>query len=388
MWDKSNKSKPSPASVPSKRRDVITRTLYILLLVAVSSASIMIGAGLAYKDYLLRLPTYIKKNVHATMVDEDGSVVKISDVVAAETTVIAIPFFEHVHNILLIGVDSRSKSYSSSGSGSRADVIMIMSVNDEDNTIKLMSVARDMYAYIPGYEDPQKINGAMTYGGPELLIATLESSLRIDLEEYAFVNFYHMEKIINTVGGVWVHVSEAERTEPGGLNSILSAENIERGLDVSTDLVESEGSQRLSGRQAVAYSRIRYVGNGDYERSRRQVEVLQSLLTQFTKLSLKGQASTVEHILPHVATNIPSDKIEWYAFNFLSQLESPKFIYEKLPIEGFYNQGTYSDFMNKQWSIRPDWNSMIPVVQEFLFGETYPFDPVRTIPKAPDAAND
>jgi anionic cell wall polymer biosynthesis LytR-Cps2A-Psr (LCP) family protein len=168
----------------------------------------------------------------------------------------------------------------------------------------------------------------------------------------------------------------------------LSAENIERGLDVSTDLVESEGSQRLSGRQAVAYSRIRYVGNGDYERSRRQVEVLQSLLTQFTKLSLKGQASTVEHILPHVATNIPSDKIEWYAFNFLSQLESPKFIYEKLPIEGFYNQGTYSDFMNKQWSIRPDWNSMIPVVQEFLFGETYPFDPVRTIPKAPDAAND
>jgi hypothetical protein len=44
----------------------------------------------------------------------------------------------------------------------------------------------------------------------------------------------------------------------------------------------------------------------------------------------------------------------------------------------------YSDFMKGQWSIRPDWNSMIPLVQEFIFGETYPFDPVRTIPKAPD----
>ncbi len=377
---RNDKGSPKSSSVAGKVR----LTLYIALLVAVSVASFLLGAVFAYKDHLLSLPVYVPTDVEATMINEEGSIVKISEVIAAETTTIVIPEYEHIHNILLIGVDSRSKSYSTSGAGSRADVIMILTINEKDSSIKLMSVARDSYAYIPGYSDPQKINGAMTYGGPDLLMATLENSLRIHLDEYAFINFYHMEKVIDTVGGVYVHVSEAERTEPGGLNSIIEGDNIERQLDPGTGLVEQAGSQRLSGRQAVAYSRIRYVGNGDFDRSKRQVEVLQSLLSQFSKLSVKGQASTVEKVLPHVMTNISDEKIEFYAFSFLAQLESPKFIYQKLPIEGCYNSGMYSDFMKGQWSIRPDWNSMIPLVQEFIFGETYPYDPVRTIPKAPD----
>lgn len=371
----------------SKRVRILYRVLYILLLVVIAVSSFSIGAVFAYKDYLFSLPAYIPDDVEATMVNEEGSFVNISEVIAAETTVIPIPSFDHIHNILLIGIDSRSQTYSKSGAGSRADVIMVMSLNEKDNSIKLMSVARDSYAFIPGYDDPQKINGAMTYGGPELLMATIENSLRIELDEYAFVNFYHMEKVIDTVGGVYVHVSESERTGEGGLNDILTSSNIERGLEEETGLVAQSGTQRLYGRQAVAYSRIRYVGNGDYERSNRQVEVLQSLLKQFTAISVTDQASTIEHILPHIATNIPQDQIEWYAFSFLSKLESPEFIYKQLPIEGYFNQGMYSDITPGQWSIRPDWNGMIPIVQEFIFSETFPVDPVRTIPKAPETKN-
>ncbi|MBN1891725.1 MAG: LCP family protein [Clostridiales bacterium] len=358
--------------------------LYIFLLVVIALVSFSIGGVFAYKDYLLNLPSYISDDSNATMVNEEGSVVNISQVIASETTVIDIPEYEHIHNILLIGVDSRSRSYSTSGAGSRADVIMIMSVNEEESTIKLLSIARDSYAYIPGYSDPQKINGAMTYGGADLLMATVERSLRIELDEYAFVNFYHMEKVINAIGGVYVHVSEAERTEPGGLNSIISSSNREREIDENTDIVQQAGTQRLNGRQAVAYSRIRYVGNGDYGRSLRQVEVMQSLLTQFTKRSVKQQVSAIENILPHVATNIEQEQIEWYAFGFLSKMESPELEYMKLPINEHCNQGYYSDFYKGQWSIRPDWNAMIPYVQEYIFGETFPVDPVRTIPGAPD----
>lgn len=363
---------------------VAFRLLYIFLLVVIALVSFSIGGVFAYKDYLLNLPSYISDDSNATMVNEEGSVVNISQVIASETTVIDIPEYEHIHNILLIGVDSRSRSYSTSGAGSRADVIMIMSVNEEESTIKLLSIARDSYAYIPGYSDPQKINGAMTYGGADLLMATVERSLRIELDEYAFVNFYHMEKVINAIGGVYVHVSEAERTEPGGLNSIISSSNREREIDENTDIVQQAGTQRLNGRQAVAYSRIRYVGNGDYGRSLRQVEVMQSLLTQFTKRSVKQQVSAIENILPHVATNIEQEQIEWYAFGFLSKMESPELEYMKLPINEHCNQGYYSDFYKGQWSIRPDWNAMIPYVQEYIFGETFPVDPVRTIPGAPD----
>ncbi|MDD4094641.1 MAG: LCP family protein [Oscillospiraceae bacterium] len=372
----------------SKRARIIFRVLYISLLVVVSITSFSIGAVFAYKDYLFSLPAYIPDNVEATMVNEEGSFVNISEVIAAETTVIPIPQYDHIHNILLIGIDSRSQTYSQSGSGSRADIIMVMSVDEKESSIKLLSIARDSYAFIPGFDDPEKINAAMAYGGPELLMATIEGALRIELDEYAFVNFYHMEKVIDTVGGVYVHVSEAERTADGGLNSLLSFDNLERNLDINTGLVAQSGTQRLYGRQAVMYSRIRYVGNGDYDRSNRQVEVLQSLLKQFTSISLKDQASTMEHILPHVATNISQDQIEWYAFSFLSKLESPEFVYKQLPIEGYFNQGMYSDVTPGQWSIRPDWNGMIPIVQEFIYGETFPVDPVPLIPKAPEMTVD
>lgn len=359
--------------------------LYIGMLVVICVISFTFGASFAYKDYLLGLPSYVPQGTDATMVNEDGSFVNISEIIASETTQIAIPEFEHIHNILLIGIDSRSKSYSKDGSGSRADIIMILTVNEKDGTIKLLSIARDSYAYIPGFSDPQKINGAMTYGGPELLMATIENSLRIELNDYAFVNFYHMEKVIDSVGGVYAYVSEAERINEGGLNSLLAGDNIEKGLEPETNLLQTSGTQLLNGRQAVMYSRIRKVGGGDYERSKRQVEVLESLLKRFMNRSLSGQASALEKMLPHVSTNIPRDRIEWYATTFLSQLKSPEFVYEKLPLNGYSNQGIYSDFYARQWSIRPDWNGMIPFVQEYIFGETFPVDPVRTIPNAPNS---
>ena len=87
---------------------------------------------------------------------------------------------EHVHNFLLIGIDSRSTEYATnSGAGDRSDIIMIMSVDDENNTIKLMSVARDSYAIIPGKGNNKgtKINAAMSSGSSKRSATQLNGSL-------------------------------------------------------------------------------------------------------------------------------------------------------------------------------------------------------------------
>jgi len=55
----------------------------------------------------------------------------------------------------------------------------------------------------------------------------------------------------------------------------------------------------------------------------------------------------------------------------------------QVPAAGYSNEGTYSDFRSGEWSIRPNWNGMVPLVQQFIFGSTFPFDPVPIIPKAP-----
>lgn len=355
------------------------------MVVLVMIAAALIGMNI-YKDHLLGKIHYVPVIQNPTMINEEGSVVSLSEVVATETTVIPIPEFPEVHNILLVGIDSRAKSYSEDGSGSRADVILIMTVNEDEKSIKFTSVARDILAYIPGYTEPQKINSAMTYGGPELLMIVLENSLRIELDEYVYVNFYHMEKIINAVGGAYVYVSETERTyEPGGLNQLIKEQNVRFGADPETYLVEFSGTQRLNGRQAVAYSRIRKVGNGDYGRSKRQIEVLSSMMNQFLNLSITGKANAADTIACQLYTNISQEKIEWYVFTFLSDYYFDEFEYLRLPIEGYSNEGLYSDLRVGEWSIRPDWNGMIPLVQDFIFGERFHVDEAKTIPGAPNS---
>lgn len=332
------------------------------------------GFLLWYKSYLLGKINYV--DTRSSIVDEDGNVVNIADL-ADDADLIDD---EAVSNFLLIGIDSRQKSYTDDGTGALADVIMIMSVNNEEGTIKLVSIARDSYVYVPGYSSPCKINAAMNYGGPELLMVTIQNNFRISLEGYAYVNFYNMANVVDAVGGVYVDATSSEVYGEGGLNTNLAEINMIEGYFPDYQQVSNSGTIWLNGRQAVAYARIRHIGNGDYERSTRQVEVLRSIMSQFMNMSLSSKASTIDDILSMVATNVSSNDITSYALNFLPSISNLEIQYLQLPFEGFYNSGIYG----QEWSIRGNWNMMIPYVQEFLYGHTEDFEEVVLPPNAPD----
>lgn len=381
-----NMTMRNPNSRNRKRKKKLTgKQITMRVLLAVLFILILTGVGAyLFKNHLENQMTYIPTNMNPTMIDEDGSIVSLSNV-ATETTTMAMPVVSGVKNILLIGIDSRSNadSYSKDGSGNLADIIMILTLNESDNTIKLTSVQRDSYVYIPGYTDPQKINAAMTYGGPPLLMLVLESHLRIDLEQYAFVDMNHMEKVIDAVGGVTVNVSEAERSSTLGLNDLIEEQNKVFGSPEGSHMLTETGDVTLDGRQAVAYARIRHVGNGDYDRSKRQIEVLQSLMSQFMNLGVLDKANAMADILSLISTNMEKGDIDGYALNLLPNIKSAEFEYLQVPMAGYSNEGTYSDFRSQEWSIRPNWNGIIPVVQEYMYGTTFPFDAAPIIPQAP-----
>jgi LCP family protein required for cell wall assembly len=358
------------------------RSALVILVVIIVSALFVEAA----KSYYMRKIDYVPPPANPTIIDENGSTVTLSDV-ATETTVIPLPQVDGVHNILLIGTDSRYKKDKADGSGHLADIIMILTVNENDNSLKLTSIQRDNLVYIPGYTDPQKINSAMTYGGPELLMLVIENSLRIDLSEYAFVNMSKMERVVDAVGGVTVNVSEEERTNVlGGLNELVAEQNEVFGSPLDSNLLLETGNVKLNGRQAVAYSRIRKVGNGDYDRSKRQVEVLRSLMTRFMNMSFTSKVNVLDDILSLITTNIDQKSIEWYALTFLPEMENAEFEYKQIPFAGYSNSGMYYDLRtNGEWSIRTNWNGMIPLFYQYIYGETFAFDPVEPIPEAPVA---
>lgn len=373
-----NKPSEPDDNLNSKKKSKVKKILIRVGICLLGLILGIVGFGIWYYNYLFSKIDFIQpEDVNQTIVNEVGETIQIRDL--TEPTVNEYIEEETIHNYLLIGIDSRSRNYSEDGTGGLSDVNMILSVDTAKGTIKLVSIARDSYANIPGYKNPAKINSAMSKGGPELLKATVEQNLRITIDGYAYVNFYNMAAVIDAVGGVYINVTNKEIYSPNGLNDCLREVNKLYGYAGDYQQVNQSGTIWVNGRQAVAYSRIRYVGNGDYDRSRRQVEVLRSLLDQFMSLSVAGKASAMDDILSCISTNITKEEITKYALDFLPSLSNVQLQYIQLPIEGCFNSGMYGD----EWSIRPNWNAMIPVVHEFFYDEKVEFDPVPEIKNSP-----
>lgn len=202
-----------------------------------------------------------------------------------------------VTNIALYGLDRREKN-----EASRSDSIIIASIDNKNKKVKLSSIMRDAYVNVPGYGQT-KITHAYAYGGPQLSIKTLNSNFNLNIKDYATVDFFGLEKIIDKLGGVTIDVQSDE------IQYINSYMRETAGLEKeSIPTVTHAGSQTLNGIQAVAYSRIRYVGN-DFERTDRQRRVLSQLFDKVQAGGLSSYSSTVNELLPYTETSLSSTQI-------------------------------------------------------------------------------
>ena len=196
---------------------------------------------------------------------------------------------DEIVNIALFGIDTRDMK---SNKNSRSDSIIIASIDKKHNKIKLSSIMRDTYVKIDGH-GYDKLNHAYAFGGPELAIKTLNQNFGLGITDYATVNFFGLEEIIDMIDGVKVDVKDYEVNE---INKyIKESANIQK---VKPDLLTEPGVQTLSGMQAVSYGRIRKVGNGDYERTQRQRTIIIAMINSLKEnglmnvIKLTGKASS------------------------------------------------------------------------------------------------
>ena len=374
QYDYTKEAAKSQKKAKSSKKRFNHKKYRVIFGVIAALVGVLVGVvcfGVWYKNYLLSKITYQTTEPDAviTIVNERGETVPLHAV--TQTTRFEYIQAEPVKNYLLIGIDSRSRYYNDTGTGERSDVICVLSVDKTNGTMKLVSIPRDAYALFPGYEHFYKINASMSWNGPDLLVETVESILRIEIEGYAYVNFARMADIVDAVGGVYCDVTYAEA---GDAN--ISIEEVG-----SSDYIYDYGEHIwLNGTQAVAYARVRHVGNGVYERQERQTEVLRSILDQFMNLSASGKLQAIEVVLESIVTDIDQEEIEKMALEFLPSLTDPEIQYLQLPIDGCYNEGMYGD----EWSMRINWNAIVPYVQEFFYGTTTDFDEVPVPRYAPD----
>lgn len=249
-------------------------------------------------------------------VDAEDSVSEIEQVKQefAEAQKIEIAQTADVKNVLLIGADRRSMS-----ENGRSDSMILMSVNRKTGKIHITSLMRAMYVCIPRSDGNVwgMLNAAYSWGGPNLLIDTIEMNFRIKVDHYMIVDFTAFKTAIDLVDGVEIELSDKEAMV----------------INNQSDKKVSSGLQRLDGHQALVYAQTRYIDN-DFKRTGRQRTVIYALLDKVPGQDISTLISLANEILPYVNTNLTNTEIMGYIVDCLPIVMNPSNISDRmLPVE-------------------------------------------------------
>ncbi len=190
-------------------------------------------------------------------------------------------------NILLLGSDQRPYD-----GGFRTDTIQLVTINQDDYSVKLTAFPRDLYVYIPG-DTMQRINTAMAWGGFDALALTMEYNFGVHPDYYVLINFWSFKDVIDSIGGISVDVGRdfCDQRDAYGWYCL------------------SQSTVWMDGETALWYVRSRH-STDDLDRGRRQQEVLKAIFDQVMSLDSLQHASDLYDVYKqNVTTNMDFGEI-------------------------------------------------------------------------------
>ncbi len=261
-------------------------------------------------------------------------------------------YSKKVINVLLIGEDDEDGSH-------RSDSTMLVSVNTKTKTITITSFLRDSYTYmnINGSERYCKTNHSYAWGGAASLMEVLSNNYKIEIDKYVSINYQSFKAAIDALGGVSVPITEAEANY---MNRTTRVKGFTSGESV-----------HLNGEQALIYARIRKL-DSEVERTRRQRELISSVIRNVKASSLSDLNYAIETFLPYVTTNLKTSEIlslgtqalteGWLKYDIVSMVEPSEEL--RYGVSGFR---TYTGYLDV-WIV--DYIRAARELQLALYGQT------------------
>jgi LCP family protein required for cell wall assembly len=210
-------------------------------------------------------------------------------------------------SVLLLGIDERENQ---SGPW-RTDSMIALTIDPVKLTAAGLSIPRDLWVTIPGLEQSGKINTAHFLGdveqypggGPALAQATVQAVFNVPMQYYVRVNFLAFEKLIDLVGGIDVDV-------PYPIDDPLYPDS---GYGYEPLYIPA-GRIHMDGRLALKYARTRHEAMGDFDRMRRQQQVMLAVRDRLLQGDRLGQLLTqagpiLQTLGESIKTNLALDQI-------------------------------------------------------------------------------
>jgi LCP family protein required for cell wall assembly len=269
---------------------VLTGALAVIVLLCVGTSLVLasIGPGtlLALRD------RWLGRNLQETV----STLGQVAQVIVTEQDVWPAPDNGRV-TILLLGIDARDRV---NEGASRTDVMTLVTIDPISQTAAMLSIPRDLYVPLPGYNEQQRINTAYFWGelngrpggGPGFAAETVTYNFGIPLQRYAVIDFEGFKKIVDAVGGVEIDVPQ----------EIIDYEY--PTPDYGTEVLQIPAGQvHMDGELALKYVRTRH-GDSDFGRLQRQQQVMLAIRDKAVSI---GSINRVPEVLNAVSDSLQTD---------------------------------------------------------------------------------
>lgn len=218
-------------------------------------------------------------------------------------------------SVLVLGVDARE------GDAGRSDTIIVLTVNPETNSTKMVSIPRDTYTEIIGRGFKDKLNHAYAFGGITMAMDSVENLLDIPIDYVVQVDMDSFKDIVDAVGGI----------------------NVNNTLDFKQGQHHfAKGNIHLNGDEALSYVRMRKEDpRGDFGRQDRQKQIVQGVLREGASVSsILNYKDIFSAIGNNIRTNITFDEMVDIQKNYRKATDN---------IEQIYIENGQGQTMNGVW---------------------------------------
>ena len=327
---------------PKKSRKALKIVLIILAVLVLLVAILAVGLWI-YMRSMLGLVNQVQETdptfaTTETTLPDDTTATEAST--EPEQTWPQVVSTQNVTTFMLVGQDNRE------GEGEEqhklSDSMIMCTINRETKTLTMTSILRDCYVPLPAYAGHgagrNRINvcynlgyqwTGSSKGGMEMLALCVEQNFGIPIDHTIEVGFDTFAQIIDLLGGVDIELTEAE------------AKYMTEEIGYVGDM--EPGYQTLDGMEALAYARIRKIDpDGDFSRSNRQRTIINSLLSKCVKMNLWDLHKLATQILPLITTDMSTDEMSNYIWEFLPMLKDLTTVSQQIPLEKSALDGAWS----------------------------------------------